>query len=66
MSTNQTTSPIGTFRAVTCQDPTSLDYDGQPIIEINKLSSRTGEDVYEVAFADGMWLLAKPADITLN
>lgn len=63
MSTNQTTSPIGAFRAVTCQDPTSLDYDGQPIIEINKLS---GDDAYEVGFADGMWLLAKSADIALN
>lgn len=66
MSTSQTTSPLGTFHAVTCQDPTSLDYDGQEFIEINKLDSRTGEDVYEVGFADGMWLLAKSADLTLN
>ena len=62
----QTTSTLGTFHAVSCKDATSLDYDGQEFTEINKLSSRTGEDVYEVAFADGMWLLAKPADLTLN
>ena len=66
MSTTPTTSPLGTFHAVSCKDATSLDYDGQEFIEINELSSRTGEAAYEVGFADGMWLLAKSADLKLN
>lgn len=65
MSNTQTASIIGTYHAVTYRDPSSLEYDGQGFIEINRLSSQTGEDVFEVGFADGMWLLAKAADVKL-
>lgn len=53
--------PTGTFRAVSCRDGSSLDRDGQPYYDLNHFDTSDCHPLCEVRFADGMWLLADPA-----
>lgn len=52
-------TPLGIYRAVSCQDPTSLSYDGQPYYEVNMLPRAGAPDECEIRFADGQWILAE-------
>lgn len=52
--------PIGTFHAVGCPDASSLERDGQPYYEYNRLWTADDRPLAEVLFADGLWLLADP------
>lgn len=57
--------PIGTYRAVSCRDAASLERNGQPYYDYNRLNTRDGRPECEVQFSDGIWLLADPTlDIT--
>lgn len=52
--------PLGTYRAISCRDASTLGRDGQPYYGLNTLTSRTGDAEVEVQFADGTWMLADP------
>lgn len=54
--------PIGRFHACSTRDGASLGRDGQEYYELNWLDS-SDQPVAEVRFADGMWLLARRADL---
>lgn len=53
--------PIGILRAVSDQDPSSLERDGQKFWEMNAIATRDGRPLAEVCFGDGMWLLVDPS-----
>ncbi len=53
--------PTGTCRAVSCRDGSSLDRNGQPYYDLSHLDTSDCHPLCEVRFADGMWLLADPA-----
>lgn len=58
--------PRGTFHARVTKDPTAMARDGQIFVLVNELESRDAEDeTLEIMFADGFWMLAKPADLEL-
>lgn len=57
---------LGTYHAESCRDATSLYYDGQPFVDINRLPTNDGRIEYEVQFRDGTWLLAGPENISYN
>ncbi|WP_019174186.1 hypothetical protein [Brevibacterium ravenspurgense] len=50
---------LGIYHAVSCQDATSLSYDGQPYYEVNMLPRAGVPDECEILFADGEWILAE-------
>lgn len=52
--------PIATYRALSSRDASSLQRDGQPVYEVNRLASADGRPVVEVLFTDGQWQLADP------
>lgn len=62
-----TSVPIGTFRAQSTRDGTALSRDGEPYFAINRLEERAkpagDRDLFEVQFADGIWLLARLDDL---
>ena len=37
--------PLGTYHAVSCKDPSSMERDGEPFYEFNRLPSSTGRSV---------------------
>ena len=56
--------PKGVFRAVMTRDGEGLNRDGQPYYQVNYIwtDPRDGA-IYEVLFADGLWMLAATADL---
>jgi hypothetical protein len=60
-------APIGRFRAHSTRDGEALARDGQPYYAINRLSERSrseGErDLFEIQFADGLWMLVRLDDL---
>lgn len=54
--------PKGWFHSVTTHDAASLERDGQPFYDIQELKSES-QSVFEVLFADGIWMLADPDDL---
>ena len=52
----------GTFRAVALRDGEALSRDGEPFYAFHEIPSGDGA-LFEVLFADGMWMLATPADL---
>jgi len=61
---------LGTFHAVVTRDGEALSRDGSPYFDVNQVhesNPRPGDGVlYEVQFADGLWMLARDADLTPN
>lgn len=56
--------PKGVFHAVKTRDGEGLRRDGRPYYQVNYIwtDPRDGP-IYEVLFADGVWLLAATADL---
>lgn len=57
-------TPLGIYHAVSCQDATSLSYDGQPYYEVNMLPRAGVPDECEILFADGSGFLLRPTRIS--
>ena len=56
--------PQGVFHAVTTRDGEGLARDGHPFYEANaKDTAPFGQQLFEVRFGDGLWMLATAADI---
>ena len=55
--------PLGWFHAVKTRDGQARERDGAPIFLANELEA-ADVSVFEVQFADGLWMLAAPDDIT--
>lgn len=56
--------PRGVFRAVSTRDGEAITRDGQSYFCANlKGKNHSGEAVYEIEFADGMWMLATASDL---
>lgn len=62
-----TSVPIGTFRAHSTRDGMACSRDGEPYFAINRLDERAkpvGDwDLFEIQFADGVWMLARLDDL---
>lgn len=62
-----TSVPIGTFRAHSTRDGTAFSRDGEPYFAINRLEARAkpagDRDLFEIQFADGIWMLARLDDL---
>ena len=60
-------APLGRFRAHSTRDGEAFARDGQPYHAINRLSETSkpkGErDLFEVQFADGLWMLVRLDDL---
>lgn len=59
-----TATPLGRFHAKETRDAEAQRRNGSPFFALNWLSSST-EEVAEVQFGDGMWMLASHDDIYL-
>lgn len=59
-SVDRTRRPVATYRAVSSRDASSLDRDGQPVLESRRLATRDGRPEAEVLFGDGQWQLCDP------
>jgi hypothetical protein len=56
--------PRGVFRAVSTRDGEAITRDGQSYFRANfKGKDHSGEVIYEIEFADGMWMLATDSDL---
>lgn len=56
--------PQGVFHAVSTRDGEAVARDGQPYYRTNlKGEDHIGEAVYEIEFADGLWMLVTAADL---
>lgn len=51
--------PVAIFRAITVRDASAHARDGDPVFAVRRL----GEDLLEVLFGDGIWMLCAPSDI---
>lgn len=51
--------PIGTFRAITVRDGWAHERDGDPVYSVRALK----ENLVEVLFGDGIWMLCSPTDV---
>jgi hypothetical protein len=55
---------LGTFRAVSTRDAEALARHGEPFFEAAELGTDgRGERLFEIRFADGMWMLAVESDL---
>ncbi|MFV0461044.1 MAG: hypothetical protein ACK5MT_20005 [Actinomycetales bacterium] len=54
--------PIAIFRALRTRDGVARQHHGEPLFAVHSLPS-SGEDVVEVRFADGLWMLCSPDDV---
>ncbi|QAV29295.1 hypothetical protein [Micrococcus luteus] len=57
---DRTRRPVAVYRAVSSRDASSLDRDGQPVLESRRLATRNGRPEAEVLFSDGQWQLCDP------
>lgn len=58
---------IGVFHSRTTRDASAQDRDGEMFLEANPLDERIPSpegDLFEVRFADGLWMLARTPDLT--
>jgi hypothetical protein len=51
--------PVGFFHAVAVRDGASVERDGDPIYALRELN----DQLFEVLFADGVWMLCGEQDI---
>jgi hypothetical protein len=59
-----TGEPQGVFHAVSTRDGEAVARDGQPYFRTKlKGEDHVGEAVYEIEFADGLWMLVTAADL---
>lgn len=58
--TDRTRRPVATYHALSSRDPSSLQRDGEAVLEVRELSSRSGRREAEVFFGDGQWQLCDP------
>jgi len=55
---------LGVFSAVSTRDWTTRSRHGQPFFEANELGvDARGERLFEIRFADGIWILAVESDL---
>ena len=58
--TNTAAAPaIGTFHAIATRDHGARQRDGHTFVALNRL----GDDLVEIQFTDGQWILAVDADL---
>lgn len=57
---DRTRRPVATYRAVSSRDASSTQRDGEAVLEVRELSSRSGQREAEVLFRDGQWQLCDP------
>lgn len=62
-----TGGPVGVFRARVTRDGEALARDGQPYFDVNRLVEANrphgARDLFEIQFADGVWMLVREDDI---
>lgn len=66
-STLSLPTPVGTFHAHSTRDGVGWERDGQPFFAHNRLEENDPEangTLWEVEFADGVWILARTPDLT--
>jgi len=54
---------LGVFHAVSTRDGEALARDGRAFYAINPLDSLGDEDIAEIQFGDGLWMLATTNDL---
>lgn len=65
----QVPRPAGTFHAIVTRDAEAQDRDGDAFFQFNELgeSSPNGSGpLFEVLFGDGVWMLAREADLEFH
>ncbi|XJN89983.1 hypothetical protein ACHMXD_02810 [Micrococcus luteus] len=55
----RTRRPVAVYKAVSSRDASSIQRDGEAVLEVRELSSREGRQA-EVLFEDGQWQLCDP------
>lgn len=56
--------PLGIFHAVSTRDAVAQARDGWPYFAANRRGTdSSGEQIYEIQFGDGEWMLAAEADL---
>lgn len=61
--------PLGVFNAQVTRDGSALERDGDPFFAANRLPESVPSDegaLFEVEFADGVWMLARAPDLTFH
>lgn len=62
---SSTPEPLGTFRAVQTRDAVAFARDGWPYFAMEpRGTDALGEPLFEIQFADGVWILAVLADLS--
>ncbi len=54
---------LGVFHAVSTRDGEAQARDGQAFYSLNPLDSHGDEDIAEIQFGDGLWMLATTTDL---
>lgn len=57
---------LGVFHAVSTRDGEAQARDGQAFYALNSLDSQGDEEIVEIQFGDGLWMLATPADLEVT
>lgn len=57
---DRTRRPVATYRAVSSEDPSDVQRDGEAVLEVCRLATRDGRPEAEVLFPEGQWQLCDP------
>jgi hypothetical protein len=60
-----TREALGLFHVVSTRDGEAQARDGEPFYALNPLDSQRDEEIVEIQFGDGFWMLATPADLEM-
>ena len=56
----------GVFRANSTRDGEAHVRDGEPFYALNRLDNQADQDIVEIQFSDGFWMLATPDDLEMD